>query len=391
MIINTPHEIVPLGDKYVLSSGGGKYFIVSANSLEVINSLVRNSDIESAYSYYCSDCKQSLSIIEYKVVVQSIATKICGDESRFKNDYLNLKIPLIGKRTIGSVGRFFSFLYSSSKLFWIFFAMSSIINLLNFITITFSFKVTTDHVQHFGQVFIVFICLVLSPIIHEAGHISGCKAYNADHGGVGLGFYLIFPVFYSDVSGIWMISRSNRLKVNLGGIFFELIYSLFLIVFSFLANEPLLRLVSGIIFISLLRQLNPFLRYDGYWILSDLTNVHNLRNKSKENLLLLIVGLVKGELGRPKLKILLLSLYGFISYLFVLVLLIFIFLKNANEIISFPITLFKTIKLLILGQLELKSINPFLFFICFMFYYIVIKWILKKIKIRYLHGDELPN
>ena len=62
--------------------------------------------------------------------------------------------------------------------------------------------------------FIVLLSLFLiSSFIHELGHASACRYYELEHGGIGFGLYLNFPVFYTDVSSIWKLSRKKRLLV----------------------------------------------------------------------------------------------------------------------------------------------------------------------------------
>ena len=66
----------------------------------------------------------------------------------------------------------------------------------------------------------IFSLLLFSSFIHELGHASACRHYGIQHGSVGFGLYLNFPVFYTDVSGIWRLPRLQRLSVNMAGIYF---------------------------------------------------------------------------------------------------------------------------------------------------------------------------
>ncbi len=146
--------------------------------------------------------------------------------------------------------------------------------------------------------FIIFIA-------HELGHASATHRFGLIPGDIGFGFYLIFPVFYADVSVAWALDRTRRIIVNLGGVYFQLILNgLFIVIFytssaTGLFISPLIVLNSGV----MLYSLNPFLRYDGYWIYSDLFNIPNLRKQSKQYRAILLNRLkksIRGELPRSQ-------------------------------------------------------------------------------------------
>lgn len=89
--------------------------------------------------------------------------------------------------------------------------------------------------------FIVLLSLFLiSSFIHELGHASACRYYELEHGGIGFGLYLNFPVFYTDVSSIWKLSRKKRLLVNFAGVYFQLILLIpILLIYFFTFNSSL--------------------------------------------------------------------------------------------------------------------------------------------------------
>lgn len=69
----------------------------------------------------------------------------------------------------------------------------------------------------------VLLLLLLSSFVHEIGHASACRHFGVKHGGIGFGLYLTFPVFYTDVSEIWKLKRTERIVVNMAGVYFQLI------------------------------------------------------------------------------------------------------------------------------------------------------------------------
>jgi putative peptide zinc metalloprotease protein len=126
-----------------------------------------------------------------------------------------------------------------------------------------------------------YIVLFLSVLFHELGHLSACRYFRCTHGEVRFGLYLIFPVLYANVTAAWRLPRKARVVVDLGGIYFQLLLTLPLFLLHRFQPDPLwiflfLELDGMILF-----ALNPFLRFDGYWVCSDLLGVPNLRSRSR--------------------------------------------------------------------------------------------------------------
>jgi putative peptide zinc metalloprotease protein len=121
-------------------------------------------------------------------------------------------------------------------------------------------------------------------LLHELGHASAAAAYGARPGVIGLGLYLIFPVFYADVTHVWSLTPRQRVVVNLGGIYFQLLCNLILIGLARCAG-PVGSVCHALVFVNIgvaLFNLNPFLKFDGYWVYADLFGLPNLRRASRE-------------------------------------------------------------------------------------------------------------
>jgi putative peptide zinc metalloprotease protein len=138
--------------------------------------------------------------------------------------------------------------------------------------------------------------LLLSSFVHEVGHASACRYFKVKHGGVGFGLYMTFPVFYTDVSETWKLKRRERLVVNMAGVYFQLILLIPFFLFYFYTENHIIKWFLLSVNIGLFVTLNPFFKFDGYWIVSDLLGVSNLRQKSKE----LFSYFIKKLFGRAK-------------------------------------------------------------------------------------------
>jgi putative peptide zinc metalloprotease protein len=126
------------------------------------------------------------------------------------------------------------------------------------------------------DVIIVFVLSVLSALFHECGHAAGCRYSGARPGRIGVGIYLVWPSFFTNVTDSYRLSRGGRLRTDLGGLYFNLIFMLVLAGLYAATSSEILLLVIAITHLEMLEQLLPFVRFDGYFILSDLIGVPDL-------------------------------------------------------------------------------------------------------------------
>lgn len=111
---------------------------------------------------------------------------------------------------------------------------------------------------------------------HELGHATACRYGGARPGKVGIGIYVIWFVFYSDVTDSYRLSKGGRLRTDFGGIYFDMVFTMMLVgVYLLTGYEPLLVLIL-LNQLAISDELSPFLRFDGYYIMSDLTGVPDL-------------------------------------------------------------------------------------------------------------------
>lgn len=130
------------------------------------------------------------------------------------------------------------------------------------------------------------LTLIIVKSAHELGHAFVAKAKGARISSIGVAFLVMFPVLYTDTTDSWRLTRSrDRLQIALAGIKTE-VYIALLATFawSFLPDGPLR---SAAFFVattswvtSLLINVNPFMRFDGYFALSDCLRAPNLQPRA---------------------------------------------------------------------------------------------------------------
>ena len=117
---------------------------------------------------------------------------------------------------------------------------------------------------------------LVSAVFHECGHATGCRYGGARPGVIGVGIYLVWPSFFTNVTDSYRLSRAGRLRTDLGGLYFNLIFMLALAGIYAATSSQVLLLVIAVTHLEMLDQLLPFVRFDGYFILSDLIGVPDL-------------------------------------------------------------------------------------------------------------------
>ncbi len=113
----------------------------------------------------------------------------------------------------------------------------------------------------------------LATLFHEIGHSAALRYGGGRPRRIGMGFYMLMPVFFSDVSDNYRLGRWARLRTDLGGIYFNLLADLVFFALYAATRQSLLLFAVAATNIEILFNLVPFGRFDGYWALADLTGI----------------------------------------------------------------------------------------------------------------------
>jgi len=127
-----------------------------------------------------------------------------------------------------------------------------------------------------GLLLLVFALAVASAGFHELGHASACRYGGATPGGMGMGIYLVWPAFYTDVTDSYRLPRRDRLRVDLGGLYFNAVVADVTMLVWLVWRMDALLLLIALQVLQMVKQLSPIIRADGYHILSDATGVPDL-------------------------------------------------------------------------------------------------------------------
>jgi putative peptide zinc metalloprotease protein len=130
------------------------------------------------------------------------------------------------------------------------------------------------------------IAIICVKLIHEFSHAYVAKKMNVRVPTMGVALIVLWPVLYTDVTDGWKLaSRRKRIAISIAGIAAELVVA-GLCTIGWAFSEPGLTqsiffVISSVTWVStLVINLNPAVRFDGYYILSDLWKIDNLQLRS---------------------------------------------------------------------------------------------------------------
>jgi putative peptide zinc metalloprotease protein len=282
-----------------------KYYTIGIDTFELINHW-QNDALLSEFIIYLNRKdydidEEGLSIfinflksnslvknIDAKDTSRLIEQKKNSKQNIFKwliHNYLFIKIPIFKpdrwlEKNLSKVQFFYS------KLWTNFILVLGVIGVLMVIRQWEEFSSTFMYLFSKEGMIYYFLSLIFVKTLHELGHAFTAKKYGCTVPSMGVAFLVLFPVLYTDNTNAYALkSKYKRLRIVLAGMKVEIYLAIIAtFLWSFLPEGPL----KSIAFIiattswitSLLVNISPFLRFDGYYALSDWTNTKNLQPRS---------------------------------------------------------------------------------------------------------------
>jgi len=131
------------------------------------------------------------------------------------------------------------------------------------------------------------IVLFFVKVVHEFAHAYTATRYGVKVPHMGVALIVMYPVLYTETTGSWAISsRRARFHIGMAGIMAELcLAALFLVLWHISPAGGMAQSLAFIVVVvslisSLVVNLNPLMRFDGYYMFSDATGFDNLQNRS---------------------------------------------------------------------------------------------------------------
>jgi len=290
-----------------------------------------------------------------------------------KPTYLRLRITLIKNSVSSHITRYCKWL-CRPKLFYMLF-ISTFVYLILFSILYWHSIASELQRMDIVNTILVFALSSIGMFCHEFGHVAACDYFGAKHGDIGFGFYIFTPVMYADVSDIWRLSSRERIICNLAGMYFGNLFCVSISIIYLISGNPLFLYISLFEFIQSLYNLNPLVKYDGYWVMSDLLDVPNLHTVSYTK----VRELFKNYRSYS-FRDWLLSLYGLISIIFIFAFIFTLLVLTPDSIFSFPSNLYHYFSDLLSGSVQFRLSGLTQFIPPFLFYWLVVRWISQYVK-----------
>lgn len=130
------------------------------------------------------------------------------------------------------------------------------------------------------------VALIGVKILHELGHAFTAKRFGCRVPTMGVAFLVMFPMAYTDTNEVWKLGqRQQRFKVAAAGVLTELVVAVWATLAWTLLPEGLPKSIAFMLatttwIATLAINSSPFMRFDGYFLLSDWLDMPNLHARS---------------------------------------------------------------------------------------------------------------
>lgn len=274
-------DVSEIGNYYVLTFSQRDHLKVSEKALKIFNCIDGESSIEEvcerlSFGGISITTDELQWFIKENIISNNLHKSGSDDGKQGKETKLWFHFPLINGEKLKIFSSKLTFLIKKRN------AISVLVSaLIMQVILLYSGHYSTINLFEINTLGLIIIG-VFTFFFHELGHVTTAVYYDVSVGSLGIGMYLSNLVFYVDMSNTWKLDRKKRAVTDLGGIYFQIICILFFSIFNLFFNLEVLKYVMIFSITSIISNLNPMLRYDGYWAVTDLTGIINIDRRSRE-------------------------------------------------------------------------------------------------------------
>ena len=325
--------------EFVLSNTTTKHYLkISDSTFNLLSIIDGNRNISEICDHYSQTYKKRIaprdlhSLLYDKLVEYGV---LQGFDERIKRyekpGYLKLSFTIIPEKAVKKIAGIFHFMFKK-WFFLIAFPISIIILSYLLITNFRLYQLTNIH----DFILVYLITMTASGFFHEIGHATAVSFFGSKIGSIGGGFYIFSPVLFADVSDIWRLAQNQRIIVNLSGMYFEVMLCTIISLVGFIIGNTVLMMIALIVCSQTFFNLLPFLRADGYWVLSDSIKTPNLVKHGYGRVKDLIKAIFRSKKLDWNKTDLIIFLFGVFNLSFVGIFFYYVLIKNPNSLLFFP-------------------------------------------------------
>ncbi len=246
---------------------------------------ITEGDIENFAFFLRSNylCEESYGFIQEMATLH----KPFSEKNMFYwlvKNYLFFRIPLFHpdrllKRS-SAVGRF---LFSRVTFFIMLILLA--IAYLNIAPRWEEFTHTYSQVFTWQGIIALWLAIGFSKFFHEFGHAYMCKHYNLHVPTMGFVFIIFWPMLYTDTTESWHLDHKKRLWIVSAGMWMETYSAIIAAIVWISVDSVTIKAVAFSMIavswlLSVVINVSPFFRFDGYYFLSDILNIPNLQPRA---------------------------------------------------------------------------------------------------------------
>lgn len=262
-----------------------------------VGRLIEKVNTETTLAIDLDDIKSLVFFLIFNNLVQSSGDQVAeyfeSERKRKKrpwwervlHSYLFFTLPLFKprdflKKTYPFVKPFFTQQFMMLVLCLLFYGIFLSIQRFDELAATFM-----NYFSFEGAVLFLFSTIIIK-FVHEFGHAYAATKYGVPVTTIGIAFIVLYPVLYTETTNAWrMKNRRQRIFISLAGVLAELsLAAIALIMWHYLSPGPLQSLCFMVAVVSMLASIfinfNPLMRFDGYYLFSDIVGVDNLQDRS---------------------------------------------------------------------------------------------------------------
>lgn len=260
---------------YLLVGRRGNYIKISPSAYYLVQQVQAGRSFEQIADQLSTQRATPVDAAEVEVAYQRVIDQITAIESKALSAPAGFwaRVSLIPAAGVQAISRFSAWLFHPLIATLLIGVIIAVIG-LNVRTFGFSTVFTLDEEQMTPFLAIYGLFLV-SLVFHELGHASACTWFRVPPDEIGFAFYWIYPAFYTNVNAAWQLPNWQRVVVDLAGIFFQLIVGAVYLFLAWLYAWDVGLKAFMMVFYSCLFMLNPFWKFDGYWIVADALGITN--------------------------------------------------------------------------------------------------------------------
>jgi putative peptide zinc metalloprotease protein len=243
--------------------------------------------IDELKEFFEEAMKQGLLIKRYssEEMIKQAESKKVSWFSWLLHHYLYIRIPLFDPdefltRTLSYIRPFFS---QTAILIYFLLSVTGLVLILGRLE---EFLHTFTYFFNFQGFVAYALAITAIKVLHEFGHAYTAKYYGVHVPTIGVALIVLWPVLYTDITDGWKLSdRRERLNISMAGVIVETVLGGLATLAWALTSPGLLQsiffIVASVSWIStLFVNLNPALRFDGYYVLCDMWGVDNLQSRA---------------------------------------------------------------------------------------------------------------